>query len=140
MTEKELRLEQFCRQRGVQGVLLRRRSNIAWITDGADTHVDLASPLGVATVLWTPQQKAVYTDNIEAARLVDEEFGSEWNVDAGLWYEDQASWVEARLDPAGQGFHHDRFATDWPEDSIAELRYSLTPAEVDSVRALGADC
>lgn len=140
MNEKDARLERFCRERGAHGVLLRRRSNIAWITDGADTHVDLSSPLGVATVLWTPGQKAVYTDNIEAGRLVDEEFPPQWQVDSGLWWEDQASWVEARLDPSGQGFHRDVFVTDWPEDHVAELRASLTAGEVETVRALGADC
>lgn len=140
MNEKDARLERFCRERGVEGVLLRRRSNIAWITDGADTHVALSSPLGIASVLWTPAQKAVYTDNIEAGRLVDEEFSSEWQVDSGLWYDDHASWVEARLDPSGQGFHRDRFLTDWPEDHIAPLRHSLTPSEVETVRLLGAEC
>ena len=36
MNEKERRLAEYCKKGGYDGVLLKRRTNIAWITDGAD--------------------------------------------------------------------------------------------------------
>jgi Xaa-Pro aminopeptidase len=126
MNEKDRRLAEFCAQHDYDGVLLRRRSNIAWITDGADMHCDTASSLAVATVLWTPREKLVFTDNIEAPRLRDEELGREWTIR-------ESPWWEPAEPPAG------RYATDWPDDAIAELRFSLTSREVERVRSLGHD-
>lgn len=126
MNEKDQRLIEFCRARNAEGVILRRRSNIAWITDGADTHVDTASAQGIAAVVWTPSSKVIHTDNIEAARLRDEELGSEWEVRESPWWSPQQ--------PPEEGF-----ICDWPDDQIAELRFSLTPKEVERVRELGRD-
>lgn len=128
------RLTRYCAEPGHDaglgaahsGVWLRRRANIAWITDGADVHCDLASELGVASVVWTPTSRVVLTDDIEAARLAAEEFPAEWEVRSTRWWESHAT-------PAAN------LATDWPQDAIAPLRYSLTALEVDRVRALGRE-
>lgn len=125
MNEKEARLAAFCKRGGYEGVWLRRRTNIAWLTDGADVHVDGSSSTGVASLLWTPRKKVVLTTNIEARRLADEEFGDEWDVQASNWWEKAAP-------PKG------RYATDFPDDPFAELRASLTPLELKRIRKLGA--
>jgi antitoxin VapB len=141
-TEKERRLRQLCRELGREGVLLRRRSNIAWITDGADVHCDTSQATGVAAVLWTPRRKVVFTSTIEAPRLETEEFAREWSFDVIPWWRDRATRP------------HD-FATDWPDPArsrknhrdglddsgaIAGLRAPLTAREVARARALGRDC
>jgi len=126
MTEKEMRLAEFCRRSGVDGIVLRRRSNIAWLTDGADTHIDLSTRLGFGTVLWTPTRRVVYADAIEAPRFRAEEFGAEWEFIERPWVDDE---------PPIEG----NFATDWPSDCIAELRYSLTDDELRRVRELGRE-
>jgi Xaa-Pro aminopeptidase len=129
MSVKEQRLVDFCARRGVDGVHLRRRSNIAWITDGVDTHIDLSDRRGIAEVVWTPSKKIVLTDNIESPRLVAEEFGKEWEVWATNWWEDGAS-------VGGLGL---RLVSDWPEDEIAPLRWSLTDGEIPRVQKLGRE-
>lgn len=129
MGEKDRRLAEFCKREGFDGVSLRRRSNIAWVTDGADTHIDLSDRRGIAEVVWTPRRKVVITDNIEAGRLRAEEFGSDWEVVESNW------WESPREAPA-DGL---RLASDWPEDVIAPLRWSLTELEVQRVRELGRD-
>jgi len=125
VNEKEKRLAGYCARLGFEGVLLRRRSNIAWLADGADVHVDSSSSTGVAALLWTPRRKVVFTTNIEARRLAEEEFGGGWEVRGFDW------WEPAKL-PGG------RFATDFPDDPFADLRAPLTPLEVRRIRALGA--
>ncbi|HLY72909.1 MAG TPA: M24 family metallopeptidase [Planctomycetota bacterium] len=124
MTEKERRLAAWCRERGVDGVWLRRRTNIAWLTDGADVHVDGASTTGVASLVWTPRRKVVLTSNIEKPRLADEEFGEEWVIQPHDWWRDEKP-------PRG------RLATDVPEDPFADLRASLTDLELARARDLG---
>jgi antitoxin VapB len=132
MSEKDDRLAEFCARNGLGGVHLRRRSNIAWITDGADTHVDLSDRLGIAEVIWTPPPNArriVLTDNIEGARLAAEEFGSGWEVRASNWWED-------RIDAGKLGI---RLGVDWPDDPFGPLRWSLTDRELGRVRELGRE-
>lgn len=128
MNEKDLRLAEFCRARKLEGVILRRRSNVAWITDGADFHVDSASNLGAGVVVWTPQKKLVYTDNIEAPRFRAEELRGAWEVRESPWWE------------AGPALPDGAYLCDFPDDSpFYELRASLTDGEIERVRALGRD-
>lgn len=139
--EKEKRLKAFCKALGCDGLLLRRRSNIAWITDGADVHCDTAQATGVASALWTPKQHQVLTNTIEAPRLQEEEFPAGWTFEVTPWWE-------------GRKEAPHNFATDWPDpnrrpkkarpglddsDAITALRLPLTPHEVERVRALGHD-
>lgn len=126
MNEKERRLADLCRKRGCEGAVLVRRANIAWLTDGADTHVDRGLPSGIATVIWTPRRRIVLTDVIEARRLRDEEFGDGWEVRERPWWERERR-------PSG------RFLSDARTDPMAPLRASLTPAEVRRARTLGAE-
>lgn len=127
MNEKERRLAGFCKRNSYEGVWLRRRTNIAWLTDGADVHVDSSSSTGVASLLWTPRKKTILTSNIEARRLADEEFGSEWEVQVEWWWRTQKAPL-AKLTT---------FATDFPTDPFADLRTPLTPLELKRIRALG---
>jgi hypothetical protein len=135
MSEKFERLAQYCARHGLDGVHLRRRSNIAWITDGADTHVDLSSRLGIAEIVWTSapaSRRIVLTDNIESPRLAAEEFGSMWEVRSSNWWESG----EGSLPKDLKGL---RLEADWPEDSLGPLRWSLTEREIHRVRELGHD-
>jgi antitoxin VapB len=127
--EKSRRLRGFCRKLGRAGVLLRRRSNIAWITDGADVHCDTGQATGVAAVLWTPRRRVVLTNTIEAPRLRAEEFGKGWSFDVVDWWRDR-------------GMPRRSYATDWPDDAdgIASLRAPLTARESARARELGRDC
>jgi Xaa-Pro dipeptidase len=126
MNEKDARLTEFCRQDGYDGVFIRRRSNVAWATDGADMHCNAFSELGVAALLWTPGRKVVLTNNVDGPRLAAEELPSDWTVE-------ETSWWEIR--PALDG----HFATDYPDDCLVDLRSCLTPVELDRIRALGAE-
>lgn len=140
MNEKETRLAELCRQNQCPGVYLRRRSNIAWLTDSADVHIDTASPLGIASILWTPTRKTVFTDTIEAPRLLAEEFRDGWEFHVRDWWEPEphsGTGVPPVLNmvSGGPGISP-AFLSDYPTDHISHLRFSLTPAERDRARQL----
>jgi len=125
VNEKEHRLAAWCKEHKVDGVWLRRRTNIDWLTDGADVHVDASSTTGVASLVWTPRKKVVLTTNIEGPRLSDEEFvGDGWDVQTHDWW-------RAAKPPKG------KLATDFPVDPFTELRAPLTDKELARVRDLG---
>ena len=126
MNAKEVRLQALCASQGASGAWLRRRANVAWLSDGADVHVLGSSELGVASLLWTPAKKQVLTDTIEAARLAEEEFGSDWEIVARPWWEPFEP-------PRG------KLLVDWPDDALVDARAPLTERELERVRALGRE-
>lgn len=107
---------------------------MAWATGGADFHCDTATSLGIASLLWTPRRRVVFTDCIEAARLRDEEPLEGWEVCAGPWWE-----PHAEAEAAEAGVREGRYLCDWPVDCLQEWRASLTAPEIERVRALGRE-
>ena len=126
--EKEARLAAFLAQRGAEAVLITDRANIAWLTNGADVHCDLFGASGVAQLLWSPQQRLVLTSNIEAARLVDEEFGEAWTVECMPWWQQRTGALPAPLLRDTEG-----------GDPLAAVRAPLTAGDVERLRSLGRD-
>ncbi len=70
---RQQRLRELMDRRGLGALLLRRSTNFAWYTGGADNRVDHASPFGVADVLITLDAEYVFTNNIEAPRMREEQ-------------------------------------------------------------------
>ena len=58
----------------VDAVALNQLPNIAWLTAGASTYINLASDSGPSSLLITMDKAFVVTDRVEAERLEQEEF------------------------------------------------------------------
>ncbi len=86
--QKVSQLRRLRVEKNLDGILLQRASSIAWVTCGADTQINTAASDGVASLLITPQEKFLFTTNIEAARLEKEEgLGSQgWKFQISPWY------------------------------------------------------
>jgi antitoxin VapB len=125
------------RQR-LEALLLRRSTNFAWYTGGADNRVDHASPFGVADVLITRDAEYIFTNNIEAPRMREEQT-PDLEVVEHSWYGDEAAAVREVIGDAPLG-------TDFPMDNaldvsgeVAPLRYVLDPDALERYRQVGAD-
>jgi Xaa-Pro dipeptidase len=122
---------------GLGALLMRRPANFAWYSGGADNRVDHADPLGVAGILLTHEAEYVFTDNIEAPRMRDEETPG-LEVIEHPWYEDPARALRALIGDSPLG-------TDFPGDAqdvsaeISPLRYVLDAEAIERYRRLGAD-
>lgn len=127
MNNIDSRLAGWCARHSYDGVVIRRRSNASWVTGGADLSVVDHSDMAFATLLWTPARKVIFTTNIEAPRFRGEEPIEGWEVMQSDW------WGSALKLPEG------RFATDFPDDPLADLRSSLTPGEVARARSLALE-
>lgn len=128
---KHVRVRDLIAELGVDALWLRQPHNIAWFTAGMDAQVDISATTGVYSLLITPEQRRIYTDNIEITRLRDEEnveslgfdlHESRWYApdtpDSAVLISDTNPEVEARLQ---------------------QMRWVLTPEEQTRYRALGAD-
>ncbi len=112
-------LRSLLERRGHTAALLTTRRNFSWLTAGGTAHVLMSSETSIAGILVTGDHGVVITQNIESARLAEEELGGlGLEVVSVPWWEAGAIEVEAtrRLPPG------DRPASD--EDLEAELSRS----------------
>jgi Xaa-Pro aminopeptidase len=138
--EKERRVREFLKARGLAALLLKRQANFSWMTGGGLNVVGTATELGNCSLLITERGKFAITNNIEAPRMVEEELLEEQGCEVRSfpWYEERE--VELVREIAGEG----AVGSDWPfpdaamvAGDVARLRYSLTPEEVIRYRWLG---
>jgi Xaa-Pro aminopeptidase len=138
--EKERRVRDFLRSKGLKALLLKRQANFSWMTCGGLNLVGITTEMGATSLLITENSKFVISNNIEAPRMIEEE-GLEkqgFIVKTFPWHEDQEVSVIKEL--AGEG----PVGSDVPfpnatmlAEDIARLRYSLTPEEIERYRWLG---
>jgi len=138
--EKERRVREFLKTKGLKGLLLKRQANFSWMTCGGLNLVGITTEFGATSLLITEDSKYVLSNNIESPRMIDEEKLEEQGfiVKTFPWYEDYEVPMVREL------VEDSPFGSDVPfqnammvGESVARLRYSLTPEEQDRYRWLG---
>jgi len=133
------RLGAFLDRHSLDGVWLQQRNNFAWITGGKCNRIVNSSPIGVAAILATRESRICVTNTIEGPRFHDEEM-CETGVETVEfpWHDRAAGQKVARDILAGR-----KIAGDSDElglglrplpGDFAELRWELTPQEIDRYR------
>ena len=141
---KERRLNAFLKKKRLDGVLITRQDNFAWMTCGGDNHVVTASETGFGTYLYTPKRRVLFATNIEAHRIMEEEL-SHMEVEAVEypWHAEAAAKVKAvKKAIRGMKIASDDGIAGTPllDGGFTALRYSLTDQEIKRYRALGKEC
>ena len=128
-------------QQDLDGVLLMRASSFAWATGGAASYINTASTTGEASLLVTQDRQVLFTNNIEAPRLGEEEElnGRGWELMVDPWYSGKGAFAEIT-----SGLH---LGADLPfpgtvdlSSEIARLRARFGPEEGERMRQLGMRC
>jgi antitoxin VapB len=135
---RRLNLRELMERQGLGALLLRRPANFAWYTNGADNRVDHASPFGVADALVTEDGEYVFTNNIEAPRMREEQT-PDFEVVEHPWYADEASALRALISDASLGADFPLTGASDVSQEVARLRYVLDPDAVERYREVGAD-
>jgi Xaa-Pro aminopeptidase len=137
---KHGRLQTIMDARGVDAIWLTANANIAWLSGGQRSYIDLSSERGIASLLITRSGRYVLTDTIEADRLRNEEGFKDWEIRADPWYAPKMAVADLT-----QGL---RVGVDGPRNALAEedvsqevirARAPLTEGEIDRYRQLGRD-
>ena len=138
------RLSRFLDRHKLDGVLLTRRDNFAWITCGKDNHIANNTPMGVASILATRESRVCLASTIEAPRIRAEELaGTGVEMIDFPWYDPDAKEKRVSDILAGR-----TIATDGetfgglplsalPPD-FSDLRWSLTVEEIARYRDCGS--
>jgi antitoxin VapB len=131
---KLAQLRALMTSRALDAILLENTPNVAWLTAGAETAINIASDRGPLALLVTPERACVVTDSVEAPRLEDEEglvdLGFELVVEP--WYRRGAFIAELRAQRR-VGSDDDLDATTLASD-IQQLRTTLQSNEVGRLR------
>jgi len=125
-------------QQGLGALLLRGPANFAWYTNGADNRVDHASPFGVADVLVTKDGEYVFTNNIEAPRMREEQT-PDFEVVEHPWYAGEAPALRGLIGDASLGADFPLAGASDVSEEVAPLRYVLDQDAVERYREVGAD-
>ena len=87
-TQKQDRIKALLAESHLDALLLQRVSSFAWATCGASSYVNTATTDGAASLLVTPAGRYLFTTNIEATRIEQEEKLVEqgWEFRAAPWH------------------------------------------------------
>src|SRR5450756_484522 len=137
---KHNQVVEWLRSENLDGILLRRNENIAWLTGGAvEVRVLTPNETGVASLLVTAEGGRFYlTTANERPRLHDEEFGKlDFEPVIFPWYADGTTDAALRLargsvacDVPTPGFAH---------ANLYPLRATLQESEIERFRWLGVE-
>jgi len=139
--QKQEQLRALLAASQLDALVLTRVSSFSWITCGASSYVSTAASDGIATLVITPDHKYLITNNIEAARLEEEEALAKqgWEFIVIPWYEQNLALQKLT---GGLRIGADHAAPGGVDLSVemARLRSRLTPEEGDRFRLLGKSC
>lgn len=133
------RLWKLLDTKGLDGVLLNRRSNFAWFTGGGDNHVFLCSEVGAASLLILRDRCYVLAHSMDGLRLMEEHVSSLGYILAQYhWFEG----LDSQLDQLVVG---KKIGSDSPSDKFTYLNdldfrsiiFPLTPSEIQMSRIVG---
>lgn len=144
MSEVESKLKalrEIMAREGLNAIRFRGVDWFSWATGGGSNVVIFTNETGVAEVLITENRAFVLTNEIEAARLVEEEVGEEFEVCSSRW-SDAIGLDRMAYELCGKGL----IVSDRPSPrelalphSIHQMKLRLSLEEVDRYRNLGRD-
>lgn len=136
--EKHRRVVEFLDRRRLDALVLGRSDSIAWFTGGADLNQGLHSERASAMLYINAKSRAVITDNVQTARVFEEELG-------GLGFQlKERPWRDDLTGVVDQLGHRRKLATDGTllgrhddGEALRRLRYPMTRRERQVLRELG---
>ncbi|RUA23544.1 MAG: hypothetical protein DSY79_02060, partial [Chloroflexi bacterium] len=143
--EVQIKLESvraWLQRNRLEALLINSQANFAWLTGGGENYVYVGDAAGEAYLLVVPDRAYLLTNNIEVRRLQEEEVpGLSFEAVVWPWHRDG----DAREKMAGlcdvSKAASDLGALGLPKvpDGFNELRYTMSPPEIERYRRLGQD-
>lgn len=127
----ETKLQNWLKQQYYEGILLSKRNNFSWLTQGQTNHIVNTTEFGVADLLIFLDKKFCITTKMESRRIMEEELQDlGYELVEAEWYEG----TEAKLSQLCQGkkmcADHTRAGMDDVSASLRELRSCLSEKEI----------
>ncbi|HVO68782.1 MAG TPA: M24 family metallopeptidase [Aggregatilineaceae bacterium] len=123
---------------GLDGVIISRRDNFAWVTCGGDNRVINCSEVGVGHIVITQNKHYLVSYYMDSDRIIEEQVpGQEYEQVTMYWHEGDER-LRAR-DLAGQRVGADTHVpgTAFVGEEVMDLQWPLNDLEVERSRWLG---
>jgi antitoxin VapB len=131
---KLAQLRALMASRELDAILVEQTPNVAWLTAGAETAINIAADRGPLALLVTPERASVVTDGVEAPRLEAEEelvdLGFELVIEP--WYR-RGRFITDMRARGRVGSDDERDEMTMAPD-IQRLRTTLQPSEVERLQ------
>lgn len=138
--EKVGQIRKWLLREGFDGVLLGRRDNYTWISQGAMNHVVTCSENGVAYYAITQERIELIADSSDSLRVAREQNPLEGNAIMVPWYEPMEQYLQTYI-------NNRRFVSDTGiagtrcvQDQLVDLRMQLSENEVKRYEEVGRIC
>jgi len=138
--EKKNRIRNLMAKLNLDAILLRKQCNFSWLTCGGVNYVSIATEVGAASLLITPEEEYVICNNIEAKRMEREEKlpAQSYKIKSFKWYEDREGKIVDEITKGGKvGCDCEFSGTKNISKDLNPLRYSLTLWEVERYKEVG---
>ncbi len=133
MRAKLKALRGIYKSEGANALLITEQHNLAWLLNGARTHIGLFAVKGICNVLICEDEVYLIGDNIDTKRLMTEEIHSAIVIAKQYPWHDSLSRQKLLLELTGG-----KWVTDTElEGSIQPLRMRLSEIELETYRELG---
>ncbi len=140
MIEKKKRVRGLMAQLNLDAILLRKQCNFSWLTGGHLNLVGIATEMGSAPLLLTPEKEYVICNNVEAPRIEKEERIPDqgYELITYKWFEDREKESIEEFTKKGRvGSDSPYPGTEDISHHISQLRYSLTSWEMERYKEVG---
>ena len=134
---KREKLRAWLKTNGLDGAIISRRDNFAWITTGGDNRVINCSEMGVGHLVITPDRHYLVSHYMDSDRLMEEQVpGQGYEQVTTYWY--QGDERARALALAGENVAADTHfpRTHFAAEAIMDLQWPLNEIEVTRTRWL----
>ncbi|MBM7551465.1 M24 family metallopeptidase [Thalassobacillus pellis] len=133
------KVRNYLEEKGADGILIRKRNNFSWVTEGRYNHIVQATEQGVADLIITRKDAYLITSEMEKRRLIEEECSQipfDVIVSALDWFKN----TDVLIDEVSSGMvmTTDTPYKDWEvvEEDLGLIRSVLSEQEITSYRDL----
>ena len=139
ITIKEKRIRDYLNKNNYDAMILGRKDNFAWFTDGGSSNVIVSSEIGFSIIVITKTRKYLVSQVMDGARTMCEELGG-----IGIEYVPLYWYEKSREEKALELANSKKAISDIPMEGvnflpkeIYNLHYPLTNNEINKLRYLG---
>jgi len=133
--EKRARIKALLEAKGLDAVVLKKGSNVAWIIGGR-AHIPTTLELSCMDVVVYRDRIVVVTNKIEAPRLKEEELSGDEELIIVNWFEGREGQLPKGERIGVDGAENDRVNL---QTEIETLRRNLNDYEVNRLREISKD-
>ncbi|MEG2512488.1 MAG: M24 family metallopeptidase [Lachnospiraceae bacterium] len=140
MMEQLKKLRKWMKQYGCEGVIISRRDNYTWISEGSKNHVLTTTQEGIASyIIWLEQVELV-ADSSDLARMTREQNTLQAEPILVPWYESMEGFVKKHI--TGKQVVSDTgiAGTENVQDKLVDMRMILTEKDLNRYRIIGMEC